>query len=156
MLSLLLSSKESITWGRNEEYFMEILNSILSCQLRLTPSDSNNRQYFKPLCLSSHSQLLCLAFMANIHLLILLSTATFVVSSKWLSEHTWITLGEVYETAHNLRLQLRTSLGCKVDYLGKPRKARLFRCSLKGKFNKQAEYTEGWQSWLLSDSRVSF
>lgn len=55
--------------------------------------------------------MLCLAFMADIHLIRLLSVAIFVISSKWLSEYTQITLGEVYETAHNLRLQLCMNLG---------------------------------------------
>lgn len=57
--------------------------------------------------------MLCLAFMADIHLIRLLSIAIFVISSKWLSEYTRITLGEVYETAHNLRLQLCMNLGYK-------------------------------------------
>ena len=41
LLSLLLNNTESITWGRNEEYFPEISNRVLQGIKSLTPTDPN-------------------------------------------------------------------------------------------------------------------
>jgi hypothetical protein len=103
-----LKSTESITWEEGMGYFLNrVSQEILSlAPTQLTPTDPENKLYYKNYCLLTKIKMLHSTFMVGIHIISLFSTFVPVAFSK---QYTYIFLGQ----GHNLQLQLSLNLGSK-------------------------------------------